>query len=168
MTQLCRSLSNEDCLQLDSQVYKTVSKGWACRSWDFIPAGAPICEYFGTLRRNDEHLESMLDNSYIFELDLVQTMQGMEGRQVRCLFTPINWLPPPAILVIQDILIQLPRSKNHCGVCASFNLKVESCFEINLVHGWDHPPFFYLLLCHVMKLVHSLSWLESFIVSHNV
>lgn len=67
-------------------MYKTVSKGWACRSWDFIPAGAPICEYLGTLRRNDENLESMLDNHYIFELDLIQTMQGKEGRQVTNLY----------------------------------------------------------------------------------
>uniref|UniRef100_A0A7I4F1F0 Uncharacterized protein n=1 Tax=Physcomitrium patens TaxID=3218 RepID=A0A7I4F1F0_PHYPA len=79
----CLNRTSQVGLQYRLEVYKTVSKGWACRSWDFIPAGAPICEYFGTLRRNDENLESMLDNSYIFELDLLQTMQGMEGRQKR-------------------------------------------------------------------------------------
>lgn len=79
----CLNRTSQKGLQYRLEVYKTVSKGWACRSWDFIPAGAPICEYFGTLRRNDENLESMLDNSYIFELDLLQTMQGMEGRQKR-------------------------------------------------------------------------------------
>ena len=66
------------------QVFKTESKGWACRSWDYIPAGAFICEYIGTLKRNDQRLEHLLDNSYIFELDLVETMKGLEGREVRC------------------------------------------------------------------------------------
>jgi hypothetical protein len=82
------------------QVYKTVSKGWACRSWDFIPAGSPICEYFGILRKNDENLESMVDNGYIFELDLMQTMQGMEGREV----TNLYFIDTPD-----------PASSNKCG-----------------------------------------------------
>lgn len=79
----CLNRTSQQGLQFRLEVYKTASKGWACRSWDFIPAGAVICEYFGTLRRNDANLESMLDNHYIFELDLFQTMRGMEGRQKR-------------------------------------------------------------------------------------
>jgi euchromatic histone-lysine N-methyltransferase len=70
------------------QVFKTTNKGWGVRSWDYIPAGAPICEYVGTIRHNDDRLESMLDNMYIFELDMLQTMWGMEGRQVRRLKIP--------------------------------------------------------------------------------
>ena len=89
----------------------------------------------------------MLDNSYIFELDLVQTMQGMEGRQVRC----------PR------------RSKNHCEVCASSNLKVE--YFLKLICGsWPRSSSFLLpvaLLCNEASAVPYLAG-ESYCISQRI
>ncbi|KAH8934882.1 hypothetical protein BDL97_17G003600 [Sphagnum fallax] len=79
----CVNRTSQNGLQYRLEVFKTTNKGWGVRSWDYIPAGAPICEYVGTIRHNDDRLESMLDNMYIFELDMLQTMWGMEGRQRR-------------------------------------------------------------------------------------
>lgn len=63
------------------QVYRTKEKGWAVRSSEFIPSGAPVCEYVGILRKNDE-LEDISENDYIFEIDCWHTMKGIGGREV--------------------------------------------------------------------------------------
>ena len=63
------------------QVYRTHDKGWAVRSRDFIPSGAPVCEYIGLLRRSDE-VDNISGNDYIFEIDCWHTMNEIEGREV--------------------------------------------------------------------------------------
>lgn len=54
------------------------------RSWDTIPSGSPVCEYIGVLRKTDE-LDSAVENYYVFDIDCLQTMKGLDGRQV-CLW----------------------------------------------------------------------------------
>ena len=62
-------------------MFRTANKGWAVRSWDTIPSGAPVCEYTGILKRtNDDEVE--LENNYIFDIDCLQTMKGLDGREV--------------------------------------------------------------------------------------
>lgn len=63
------------------QIFRTPNKGWATRTLDFIPSGAPVCEYTGVLRRTDD-LDSVSVNDYIFEIDGWQTMKGIDGREV--------------------------------------------------------------------------------------
>lgn len=62
-------------------MFRTPSKGWGVRSWDTIPSGAPICEYTGILTKTDD-MDNIADNSYIFEIDCLQTMKGLDGREV--------------------------------------------------------------------------------------
>jgi euchromatic histone-lysine N-methyltransferase len=64
-----------------SQVFRTPKKGWAVRSWDFIPSGAPVCEYTGILMRTED-TDSVSENNYIFDIDCLQTMRGLGGREV--------------------------------------------------------------------------------------
>ncbi|GFQ00795.1 histone-lysine n-methyltransferase h3 lysine-9 specific suvh4 [Phtheirospermum japonicum] len=64
------------------EIFRTPKKGWGVRSWDYIPSGAPICEYIGLLRRTAE-LNHAADNSYVFDIDCLQTMKGMDGRESR-------------------------------------------------------------------------------------
>lgn len=64
------------------EVYRTPDKGWAVRSWDFIPSGAPLCEYIGVLRRSDE-LDHIAGNEFIFEIDCLHTINEIEGRERR-------------------------------------------------------------------------------------
>ncbi|KAL3636717.1 hypothetical protein CASFOL_019016 [Castilleja foliolosa] len=64
------------------EIFRTPNKGWGVRSWDHIPSGAPICEYIGLMRRTDE-LNHAADNSYVFDIDCLQTMKGMDGRESR-------------------------------------------------------------------------------------
>ncbi|GMN49368.1 hypothetical protein TIFTF001_018536 [Ficus carica] len=70
------------------EVYKTADKGWAVRSWDYIPSGAPVCEYIGVVRKTDD-LENVTGNEYIFEIDCLQTINGVGGRERRLRDVPL-------------------------------------------------------------------------------
>ncbi|XP_073000412.1 histone-lysine N-methyltransferase, H3 lysine-9 specific SUVH4 isoform X1 [Typha latifolia] len=78
----CINRTSQQGLKYRLEVFKTAKKGWGVKSWDTIPAGAPICEYTGNLRRTDE-IDSALDNNYIFDIDCLQTMKGLDGREKR-------------------------------------------------------------------------------------
>ena len=62
-------------------MFKTELKGWGVRTWDTILPGALICEYTGVLRRSAE-VEGLQDNNYIFDIDCLQTIKGLDGREV--------------------------------------------------------------------------------------
>lgn len=64
------------------EVFRTPKKGWAVRSWDFIPSGAPVCEYIGALVRTED-TDHVCENNYIFDIDCLQTMRGLGGRERR-------------------------------------------------------------------------------------
>lgn len=66
------------------QVFRTPNRGWGVRSWDHIPPGALICEYKGVLMRTDE-LDTVVLDTFVFEIDCLQTMKGLDGREVRSL-----------------------------------------------------------------------------------
>lgn len=52
------------------------------RSWDYIPSGATICEYTGLLKKTDQ-IDPAADNNYVFDIDCLQTMKGLDGREAR-------------------------------------------------------------------------------------
>ncbi|KAF9688353.1 hypothetical protein SADUNF_Sadunf02G0188700 [Salix dunnii] len=64
------------------EVFRTPKKGWAVRSWDFIPSGTPVCEYIGALVRTED-TDHVCENNYIFDIDCLQTMRGLGGRERR-------------------------------------------------------------------------------------
>ncbi|KAI4325106.1 hypothetical protein MLD38_030530 [Melastoma candidum] len=78
----CVNRISQRKLKYRLEVYREPRKGWAVRSWDYIPPGAPVCEYIGTLRRSED-VESSLENNYIFDIDCLQTMRGIGGRERR-------------------------------------------------------------------------------------
>ncbi|CAN0929159.1 Histone-lysine N-methyltransferase, H3 lysine-9 specific SUVH4 [Linum grandiflorum] len=78
----CINRVSQRGLKYQLEVYRTKRKGWAVRSWDPIPAGAPVCEYTGLLRSSAE-LDSVCDNDYIFDIDCLHTMHGIGGREKR-------------------------------------------------------------------------------------
>jgi euchromatic histone-lysine N-methyltransferase len=51
------------------------------RTWDFIPSGAPVIEYIGVLDRDDK-LDNSVENDYIFDIDCLHTINGIDGREV--------------------------------------------------------------------------------------
>ncbi|KAF6169668.1 hypothetical protein GIB67_004060 [Kingdonia uniflora] len=71
------------------EVFRTPQKGWAVKSWDFIPSGAPVCEYTGVLKQTDE-IDGLSENKFIFEIDCLQTMEGLDGRERRLGNVSIN------------------------------------------------------------------------------
>ncbi|KAE8661663.1 Histone-lysine N-methyltransferase, H3 lysine-9 specific SUVH4 [Hibiscus syriacus] len=75
----CVNRASQGELKYRLEVFHTPKKGWAVRSWDFIPAGAPVCEYIGVLTRTED-LDSVFENNYIFYIDCLQTMRGLGGR----------------------------------------------------------------------------------------
>jgi len=78
----CVNRTSQQGLKYRLEVFRTPKKGWAVRSWDTIPSGAPVCEYTGILSRTDE-IETDLENNYIFDIDCLQTMKGLDGRERR-------------------------------------------------------------------------------------
>ncbi|XP_068654963.1 histone-lysine N-methyltransferase, H3 lysine-9 specific SUVH4-like [Aristolochia californica] len=78
----CVNRTSQHGLRYRLEVFRTLNKGWAVRSWDPIPAGAPICEYTGILMRTDE-LDSVVQDNFVFEIDCLQTMKGLNGRERR-------------------------------------------------------------------------------------
>ncbi|KAL4379912.1 hypothetical protein GQ457_02G021600 [Hibiscus cannabinus] len=78
----CVNRTSQRGLKYRLEVFRTPKKGWAVRSWDFIPAGAPVCEYIGVLTRTED-LDSVSENNYIFDIDCLQTMRGLGGRARR-------------------------------------------------------------------------------------
>ncbi|XP_074275161.1 histone-lysine N-methyltransferase, H3 lysine-9 specific SUVH4-like isoform X2 [Silene latifolia] len=78
----CVNRTSQKGLRYRFEVFRTPKKGWAVRSWDYIPAGAPICEYIGILKKSDD-ADSVLENNFIFDIDCLQTMKGLDGREMR-------------------------------------------------------------------------------------
>lgn len=78
----CVNRTSQQGLRYRLEVFRTPSKGWAVRSWDTIPSGAPVCEYTGILSRTDD-IDTDLENNYIFDIDCLQTMKGLDGRERR-------------------------------------------------------------------------------------
>ncbi|KAG8648392.1 hypothetical protein MANES_09G187800v8 [Manihot esculenta] len=78
----CINRISQRGLKYRLEVYRTLKKGWAVRSWDFIPSGAPVCEYTGILRRSSE-LDNVSENEFIFQIDCWHTMNGIGGRERR-------------------------------------------------------------------------------------
>ncbi|GAV72095.1 SET domain-containing protein/YDG_SRA domain-containing protein/Pre-SET domain-containing protein [Cephalotus follicularis] len=78
----CVNRTSQQGIKYHLEVYRTLNKGWAVRSRDSIPSGAPVTEYTGILMKTDE-LDNVSDNDYIFEIDCWQTMNEMDGRERR-------------------------------------------------------------------------------------
>uniref|UniRef100_A0A7N0UPE8 Uncharacterized protein n=1 Tax=Kalanchoe fedtschenkoi TaxID=63787 RepID=A0A7N0UPE8_KALFE len=78
----CVNRASQRGMEYRLEVFRTPKKGWAVRSWDFIPSGAPVCEYIGVLMNTDEP-DYDHGNNYIFDIDCLQTMKGLDGREKR-------------------------------------------------------------------------------------
>ncbi|KAI3720475.1 hypothetical protein L6452_21393 [Arctium lappa] len=78
----CINRISQRGMKYQLEVFRTSNRGWAVKTKDFIPSGAPVCEYIGELRRTNE-LDNVAENDYIFEIDCWQTMKGIGGRERR-------------------------------------------------------------------------------------
>ncbi|TXG49032.1 hypothetical protein EZV62_024907 [Acer yangbiense] len=78
----CTNRTSQQGLKYQLEVFRTKDKGWALRSLDLIPSGAPVCEYTGVLRRTDE-LVNVYENDFIFEIDCWHTMNEIGVREKR-------------------------------------------------------------------------------------
>ncbi|WCJ26728.1 Histone-lysine N-methyltransferase H3 lysine-9 specific SUVH4 [Euphorbia peplus] len=78
----CVNRISQRGLKYQLEVYRTMNKGWAVRSWDFIPSGAFVCEYIGVIRKSSE-LDTVSENDFIFQIDCWQTMKEIGGRERR-------------------------------------------------------------------------------------
>nr|CAB3461624.1 unnamed protein product [Digitaria exilis] len=78
----CVNRTSQQGLNYHLEVFKTESKGWGVRTWDTILPGALICEYTGVLKRTTE-VEGLLENNYLFDIDCLQTIKGLDGREQR-------------------------------------------------------------------------------------
>ncbi|XP_076916315.1 histone-lysine N-methyltransferase, H3 lysine-9 specific SUVH4-like [Bidens hawaiensis] len=78
----CINRVSQGGIKYQLEIFRTKDRGWAVKTKDFIPSGAPVCEYIGELRRTNE-LDNVAENDYIFEIDCWQTMKGIGGRERR-------------------------------------------------------------------------------------
>ncbi|GKC94118.1 histone-lysine N-methyltransferase, H3 lysine-9 specific SUVH4 isoform X1, partial [Tanacetum coccineum] len=84
----CVNRTTQKGLKHRLEVYKTPMKGWAVRSWDFIPSGAFVCEYIGVLKKAEDVHNP--DNMYIMDIDCLETMRGLGQREKRMGAVPIS------------------------------------------------------------------------------
>ncbi|PHU27821.1 Histone-lysine N-methyltransferase, H3 lysine-9 specific SUVH4 [Capsicum chinense] len=80
----CVNRTSQKGLRYRLEVFRTPYKGWGVRSWDYIPSGATICEYIGLLKKTDQ-IDPAADNNYVFDIDCLQTMKGLDGREASVL-----------------------------------------------------------------------------------
>ncbi|CAL9014902.1 unnamed protein product [Prunus brigantina] len=110
----CVNRTSQRGLKYRFEVFRTPMKGWAVRSWDFIPSGAPVCEYIGILRRTED-VDNASENYYIFDIDCLQTMKGLDGRERRsqavCL-PAVNSLERPDDQSVPDFCIDAGSTGN--------------------------------------------------------
>ncbi|KAL5711799.1 [histone H3]-lysine(4) N-trimethyltransferase [Ranunculus cassubicifolius] len=78
----CINRTSQQGLRYNLEVFRTADKGWAVRSSNFIPIGAPVCEYTGILYRTSD-LEDAHENDYLFYMDCLETIKGLNGRHRR-------------------------------------------------------------------------------------
>ncbi|KZV42046.1 histone-lysine N-methyltransferase, H3 lysine-9 specific SUVH4 [Dorcoceras hygrometricum] len=78
----CVNKTSQNGLKFRLEIFRTPKKGWGVRSWDYIPSGSAVCEYIGVVKRTDD-LDPAGDNSYVIDIDCLQTMMGLNGRESR-------------------------------------------------------------------------------------
>eukprot|EP00271_Cylindrocystis_brebissonii_P005229 TRINITY_DN17187_c0_g1_i1.p1 TRINITY_DN17187_c0_g1~~TRINITY_DN17187_c0_g1_i1.p1 ORF type:complete len:764 (+),score=103.43 TRINITY_DN17187_c0_g1_i1:567-2858(+) len=78
---LCPNRVAQNGIRFRLEVFKTVSKGWAVRSWDFIPRGSVVVAYTGkVLHQSDLTWEDM----YVLNLDTVEcAAHGTSQREAK-------------------------------------------------------------------------------------
>ncbi|XP_058741417.1 histone-lysine N-methyltransferase, H3 lysine-9 specific SUVH4-like [Vicia villosa] len=106
----CGNKISQKDLNYRLEVYRTVKKGWAVRTWDFIPSGAPVIEYIGVLSRDDK-LDNSIINDYIFDIDCLHTINGLDGRNKR----------------IGDVI--LPKNKSYKKKVSEIEKDPEFCID---------------------------------------
>ncbi|XP_076928030.1 histone-lysine N-methyltransferase, H3 lysine-9 specific SUVH4-like [Bidens hawaiensis] len=117
----CINRVSQGGIKYQLEIFRTKDRGWAVKTKDFIPSGAPVCEYIGELRRTNE-LDNVAENDYIFEIDCWQTMKGIGGRERRqgdvseCLGNnklDENSMPEPEFCVDAGRIGNVARFINH-------------------------------------------------------
>ncbi|XP_076946382.1 histone-lysine N-methyltransferase, H3 lysine-9 specific SUVH4-like [Bidens hawaiensis] len=117
----CINRISQGGIKYQLEIFRTKDRGWAVKTKDFIPSGAPVCEYIGELRRTNE-LDNVAENDYIFEIDCWQTMKGIGGRERRqgdvseCLGNnklDENIMPEPEFCVDAGRIGNVARFINH-------------------------------------------------------
>ncbi|PWA82982.1 SU(VAR)3-9-4-like protein (chloroplast) [Artemisia annua] len=78
----CINRISQRKIKYQLEVFRTSDRGWAVKTRDFIPSGAPVCEYIGKLKRTSE-MDKVASNEYIFEIDCEHTIKGIGGRERR-------------------------------------------------------------------------------------
>ncbi|ERN19324.1 hypothetical protein AMTR_s00069p00076340 [Amborella trichopoda] len=126
----CVNRTSQRGLRYRLEVFRTPKKGWAVRSWDTIPSGAPVCEYTGLLMRTNE-ADNDTENNFIFDIDCLQTIKGIDGRQRR--FGDVSIHNPANFEKIEDK--KLEGSVEFCidaGSCGSVARFINHSCEPNL------------------------------------
>lgn len=125
----CSNRVTQKGMQYRLEVFRTANKGWGVRSWDTIPAGAPVCQYSGVLMRTED-ADSICENEYIFELDCLQTMKSIGVRQRRLISTG------EAVEVDdEDAFKDVPEQPEYCidaGSCGNVSRLINHSCEPNL------------------------------------
>lgn len=124
----CSNRVTQKGMRYRLEVFKTASKGWAVRSWDTIPSGAPVCEYTGILMKTDD-ADNIGNNEYLFEIDCLQTIRGIGERQRRRL------TEEKASDSHDDLLNDVVDQPEYCidaGTCGSVARFINHSCEPNL------------------------------------
>jgi euchromatic histone-lysine N-methyltransferase len=121
------------------QVFRTVGRGWGCRTLLDIPMGTFICEYIGE-HISDAEADSREDDSYLFDLDNKDTdtfcidarKYGNVSRFINHLCEP-NLIPVKVFVEHQDL--RFPR------ICFFASRDIKAMEEL----GFDYGEKFWII-----------------------
>ncbi|XP_078432860.1 histone-lysine N-methyltransferase, H3 lysine-9 specific SUVH4-like protein isoform X2 [Wolffia australiana] len=99
----CPNRVSQQGMKYRLEVFRTTNKGWGVRSWDTIPSGAPVCQYVGVLKRTED-VDDVSENNFIFEIDCLQTINGLDGREKR----------PGDVSFVQDMIEKKLENPEYC------------------------------------------------------
>lgn len=90
----CHNRVCQKGLRYRLEIFKTEKKGWAVRSWDFIPSGGFVCEYTGVIM-DTKTADELDDDDYLFNLDFKQGNEARWGVQRSDVFDSDDSDMPP-------------------------------------------------------------------------
>ncbi|XP_058207492.1 histone-lysine N-methyltransferase, H3 lysine-9 specific SUVH5-like [Rhododendron vialii] len=64
----CQNRVSQNGIRYHLEIFKTVKMGWGVRSRDFIRSGGFVCEYTGELLREQEAVERVGNDEYLFDI----------------------------------------------------------------------------------------------------
>lgn len=141
----CLSKVSQKGVRHRLEIFKTESKGWGVRSWDFIPSGSFVCEYTGDLIDNSS-ADDLENDEYLFNLDFKKGNEARWGD-----ISDVNEVASDVACPVSDGADYVIDARKHGNVARFINHSCEPNLFVQCVL-YDHHD---LRFPHIMLFANS-------------